>query len=379
MLLPMGFRLAVACAQAVMWALLNFVMDAKVATATCIDNVCFAGSRNEVYAAATTFLKRVEECNFTLNGMEDISFTKMSIDEQRNFLRGLEETGPEFLGEKYDLLNKTRAVSEKTITKLNLVWEALAQPITTRQCKFITHRQFFCLVGLLVYSTDVLNIMTHTFFNLFKKIRTLSSKLNKNENLWDMPMETNFSRAELEDLQRWVQNILENKPVGLLVGRKEIPLFCNVKADIYITLDASLWGWGAVFYNSQKQYLFFKHNKWTKGDYRSSAKAEPLGIMRSIRAAGNLLKGKRIAILTDHENIVFASRALFIHSFHYNQCLSFLERLKRTEGTTSFLYFLEGTRNNADGVSRGQEKVEDTTFPEAGLGLVSALPIPWQL
>ena len=108
MLLPMGFRLAVACAQAVMWGLLNFVMGAKVATATCIDNVCFAGSRHEVYAAASTFLKRVEECNFTLNGMEDISFTKMSVVEQHKFLKNLEETNPEFLGEKYGLEELSR-------------------------------------------------------------------------------------------------------------------------------------------------------------------------------------------------------------------------------------------------------------------------------
>ena len=61
------------------------------------------------------------------------------------------------------------------------------------------------------------------------------------------------------------------------------------------------------------------------------------------------------------------------------QYLSFLEKLKRTDNTETFLYFLAGVKNNADGVSGGQSKVEDTTFPEAGPGLVSALPIPWQL
>ena len=46
------------------------------------------------------------------------------------------------------------------------------------------------------------------FFIFFVLKRSVSSsRLIKNESLWDKPMETNFSREESEDSQRWIYKI----------------------------------------------------------------------------------------------------------------------------------------------------------------------------
>ena len=132
--------------------------------------------------------------------------------------------------------------------------------------------------------------------------------------------------------------------------------------------------------DKEKKFLFCIHDRWLKGDYRSSVKAEPLGVSKTLRAKRSFLKGKRIAILTDHDNLVHASQACFVHSFHYNNnCLKYLEKLKREDNTTSFLYYLEGIKNTADGLSRGQTWAKDKSFPEVGAGLGKALTVPWQL
>ena len=151
-LLPMGFRLAVACAQAAMWLFLNFLRTG-VDAATCIDNVCMSGEEKATLRAAHNFLIRVESCGFTLNGFEDINYTGMSEEDQLKKLLSLVEVRPEFLGELYDLKEKTRCMTAKTLGKLDLVWRALG-PL---------------LIGLLVYATQVLNLPTHNYFNIFKK------------------------------------------------------------------------------------------------------------------------------------------------------------------------------------------------------------------
>jgi len=377
-LLPMGFRLAVACAQSIMWALLNFKKDDRVMIATCIDNVCFAGPREDVYKAATRFLERVEKCNFTLHGFEKEKFTPLSEEKRRSVLKKLEDVNPEFLGEKYNLVEKTRAISKKTVDKLEVVWSAIG-PHLFQKSRKITHRQFFCLIGIVVYASDVLDIKTHTFFNLFRKIRILCEKLSTNKLLWDAPLAMELTRVEFEKMEKWVTIILKNNPVGLLRGRKEIPTMEDAMADIFIVTDASKDGWGAIFFDKSKKFTHFRQGIWPRGDYRASSKAEPLGIEKTIKQERDELKGKRIVILTDHENLVFASRALFVHSFYYNKILTYLEQIKKEDNTQVFIYYVKGKNNNADGVSRGQRSVVSTAFPDVGTGLEMALPIPWQL
>lgn len=97
-LLPMGFRLAVALAQAMTWALLDFSKSKLVEVVTCIDNIGFKGPRKLVYDAAEIFLLRVEKCKFTLNGMEDIKFSSFNKEQKENYLKSLEEVAFDFLG-----------------------------------------------------------------------------------------------------------------------------------------------------------------------------------------------------------------------------------------------------------------------------------------
>jgi len=205
-LLPMGFRLAVACAQATMWALLDFSRSMKVAIATCIDNVCFSGPRAEVYAAVDAFLMRVFLCNFTLNGLEEIDYTNLDKEEKEELFKKWEENTPEFLGEKYNLTKKERSMTDKTLTKLTNVWGAMEYFLFSNKEKSLTPRKFFCLVGLIIYASGVLNIDTYEYFNLFKKIRNLSSQMNKDESLWDKPLSLGLTNLELTNLRNWVES-----------------------------------------------------------------------------------------------------------------------------------------------------------------------------
>jgi len=379
-LLPMGFRLAVACAQAAMWLFLNFERG-SVQAATCIDNVCLSGERKTTLGVAHHFLLRVERCGFTLNGFEEKSYTSMSEEDKLKKLESLIESEPEFLGEKYDLFKKTRSMTEKTLGKLILVWEAIGDLLREGRFSFITGRQFFSLIGILVYSTGVLNINTHPFYNLFKKIRKMSGILSKTE-AWDDPMPSHLTRDEFGVLEEWIKIVKTNRPVDMVAGVKKAPPLNVLKAELFVILDASKVGWGAVIFDENRKFRKYLQGKWPVGeDYSSSVRAEPQGVIEVIFRLRKEWKGRVVAILTDHENLVHASKALFVHNYFYNRCLARVEAARREMGAEIWMYFLEGKKNNADSISRNKGFfLVDSIFPEVeGTGLGSALmPPQWQ-
>jgi hypothetical protein len=247
----------------------------------------------------------------------------------------------------------------------------------------ITPRKLFCLVGLLIYGSSILNVSTYKFFNVFKKFRLLSKSLQENINLWDEPLDLKLSQKEMEDLTHWVNILVKNTPVSLIAGKTLPPPVEIALCDWYIVLDASIWGWGAIVYDKNRNYWAHDAGEWRIGNFGSSVRAEPQAIEEVLkRLRGNpILKNTKIAILSDHKNIVFASRAFFVHNFFYNKCLEFMETISKEQKTIFLLYFLQGTKNTADGLSRGRP-ITIKSFPQvAGLGCCTALAKPpvWQV
>ena len=114
-------------------------------------------------------------------------------------------------------------------------------------------------------------------------------------------------------------------------------------------------------------------------DYSSSVRAEPQGVIEVVYRLRKEWRGKVVAVLTDHENLVHASHAMFVHNYNYNRCLSRVEAVRREMDAEVWLYFLEGEMNNADGISRNKVfTIADSIFPKMveGAGLDTALSCP---
>ena len=377
-LLPMGLRLAVAAAQATMWQLLNFKRSQHVQVTTCIDNVAFAGPREEVYTAINTFLTRVCESRFSLNGMEDIDYKNLSDAQKRRLFSKLEEIEPEFLGEKYFILEHKRCLTDKTIKKLKMVWELLEGKIKSQSTE-ITPRKFYSLIGLLIFATSVLNTKTHFIYNFFRKIRQWGALLTENESLWDKPGLINLSPSDFRDLSTWVEISLLNRKVHIEEGKKT-PTPIESLSCFYIITDASEWGWGAILFNKEKVVIKTASYPWPKGEggYQHSSKAEPMGVVQAVLHFQDTIKNSTVAIINDHQPFIHAAnRALFVHAYFYNKAL---EELAYLTSIKFFYYFIQGSKNPADPLSRNKA-LETETFPvlEAGAGLSSASLYPWQL
>jgi hypothetical protein len=164
-------------------------------------------------------------------------------------------------GVKY--LGSTRTQREELITKhAEREFDFLGERYVLNHS--MEPRQFCTLVGMLVYATGVLSLPTTKYFNVSRKIR-LSSALNKDESLWDSDMLVGLSAKENTDLGVWVGLAERNEPVPTLSGKKDPPPFSSISA-MYIIVDASEWGWGALLFGKDKVVLQTACGRWRSGE-----------------------------------------------------------------------------------------------------------------
>eukprot|EP00388_Colpodella_angusta_P004118 GDKJ01013894.1.p1 GENE.GDKJ01013894.1~~GDKJ01013894.1.p1 ORF type:complete len:338 (-),score=9.34 GDKJ01013894.1:56-1069(-) len=149
--LPMGFSLACAIAQATTWQFLNFQKQSEIIT--CIDNVAFTGSIHKVHHDIVQFLQRVNHCDATLNELTSNQiqlFLNSSEQQQRQQLLSWHKADFTFLGVRYDWTKKTRALSEKTLEKLQATQNCFQALGTT-----IKPRQLAAIIGILRYASMI--------------------------------------------------------------------------------------------------------------------------------------------------------------------------------------------------------------------------------
>ena len=129
--LPMGFRPSCQVANTIT----EVISDVGVFRACCVDNILFLGSREDVIEAAQRFVDRSAQVGAILKD------TNISV-----------ETSYDFLGERYDHIAKTRALTQKTQAKAEYAAQHLRGHTTYRT------RQLMAIYGLLLYCSNTLRV-----------------------------------------------------------------------------------------------------------------------------------------------------------------------------------------------------------------------------
>lgn len=314
--LPMGFRPSADVAQCVSTAITDFPLPEGVNVTVYIDNIRFGGpSAEAVAAAAKTFLERADKVGAIVNDRE-IKPTQVES----------------FLGEQYDLIQKTRCLTPKTVEKLKTTPQIIDSQMTARQLAAV--------FGILFFASEVLNTNLSCYFNAMRYYRTAMARLTN----WDdlaptIPLE---ARAELT---AWLNALLSNCPVPTVPNTSE--------PELTIYCDASEYGWGAACISAKGTRLI--SGQWTPEDRASydvshSTVAEPLAVRRIVAA---LVPGhtRHARILSDHQGLVFAGNKGYGKCKSYNDMCAFLAKFSNT----SFSFdFVPGVLNSvADSLSRG--------------------------
>lgn len=318
--LPMGFRVSCLIAQRIAQAIADFPLPPGVTVDIYIDNIRFCGPCSLLPAVAAEFRRRASYVGAVLNESDDSPSTDY-----------------DFLGEHYSHLHRTRCLTQKTVDKLHLVHQVLADSIHT---PFFTRtiRSFAAFFGLLFFASRVLNIDLSLHFRAISFLRSLA--LAATDSGWDSTIE--IDSPAHQDLLSWSSTALSNTPVPVVT----IP--SNVTDTIIC--DASASGWGAVHICG----LTTRHYAapWTEADgpMWSSVVAEPLGLVRAACCALSA-SSRTVEIFSDHLPLVFALNAGYGRCLQYNTAI---RRLKALFPQATFkAYFIAGRDNcTADNLSR---------------------------
>lgn len=328
--LPMGLRPACEVAQAVTWFLLDFEMDPRVKVNTCIDNIRFTGPKNETTDAIRTFLTRCKIVGAQLDKNPELT------DEG---ITALDERKGDFLGEHYDYVNGTRALTPKTVDKLLVVDKWLKQQVEEGDIT-LTASQFSTLMGLLFWTKQVLDLELASCFHLLRDYRNSCSEAVSG----GYGTYTKLTATAKGELKKWLETAIENKAVPMVPPTRDRP-------TLNIVVDASGVGFGAIATTD------FTDCKMISGAWpeemlekaQSSVWAEPEGIFmaccRFVRPTDT-----HVRIYTDHSPVVYAAAAGYAKGFSPNLLL------KRLRDTFKGVYFeivhVKGVNNPADRFSR---------------------------
>lgn len=292
-----------------------------------VDNVNHMGTAQQAQDAMDINLERAAACGARLN---------------------LEAPAPqqqyEFLGEAYDHVNKTRALTTKFLDKITQVKTLIKKPI-------ITARQCFGIVGTICYAAEVLDMDLTDSTRLLKEHAEIARDASL-RSTWHHKVA--LSKTAIQEAQSLINIAADNQPVHVTNGHKTInDLNQSSSEQIIAYVDASRWGWGAIVIQSGQPIRYISQ-AWTAQDHEqhllsSSVTAEPLAIRRllcTISPTANII------IYTDHQPLCCIVDDRWSATPSYNAMLALIRDLSRNAITVT-LRFIPGENNPADPLSRG--------------------------
>jgi hypothetical protein len=308
--LPMGFRASCKVAQAITTTL----MQSQHNAASCVDNVAFFGTKEELLPRAHAFLERCATVGAVVKD-------SLASPTQRHT----------FLGEFYDHSAKTRALAEKSMLKAEYVFHIL-RARRTEQTRLRT-RQLMAIYGLLLYAAATLDIDVAAFHWAMRYLSIIATKP-----LYEMQ---NIPPQVVEQLLLWAAIAAANRPV--YVWRK-----VQERVDLRIYTDASARGWGALAVQGASV-------RWVRREWQSHTESSVASEPRALALAACFFiqphEHHRVEIFTDHLPLVYAWQKGWGKAYEYSRVCSLLH-VYRDQGVHVAIIYIPGPLNPADALSR---------------------------
>ena len=309
-----------------------------------VDNIGFFGSRTESSGQMKEFKERAHKCGAIVN-------------DENNEPR----TEYDFLGETYNHVRKTRALTMKTVEKLVRIAALLKPQKPGETALKMTCRRAMAIIGTLFYAAEVLDINLTQFVTALKEHARLAAEAGALAS-WDHKVVISAQAAE--ELRRWQQISAANEPVHVTRGRRSEHNTEAPTTTIYT--DASAWGWGAIIVSGSTVRHFSQ--PWAQADHdeatatggylQSSVHAEPMAMRRAL-CCTPIRPGTHIDVHTDHQGLVYAAGQRYSYVDSYNQAIALLNDLQQVCSVA--VHFIQGIANPADALSRGVAPVLPVT------------------
>jgi hypothetical protein len=303
-----------------------------------VDNAAFIGSASGAEAAVNGFLARAHRCGAIVN------------DEDHT-----PRTAFDFLGVHYDCTAKTGQLVQKTVGKLRVIGQLLAE-CGMRKGK-TSSRALFALIGTLIFASDVLDVPLWQYPVAMRQYVAVAREAEQRQR-WEFPII--ISPDALAELVKWTNRCITNDPVHVTrgVAGKSVR---EASRRVHAYVDASEWGMGLVVVpagGSKEVGTRMYSIPWTADDhavmgYRhwSSVISESYALRR---AAAILASAScEITLYTDHQPLVAASRCRWIGVEAYRCAIAALREYSLAD-CVFHVEFVRGSANPADCLSRGR-------------------------
>jgi hypothetical protein len=288
-----------------------------------IDNVRFAGKKEEVVKARLRFLEVCKEANVTI--------TETGEETQKEWDQGRHT----WLGIKHDPRSREVKLADKSHNKLKDSWSMRSH---------WTKRELAAHLSLLFWARRVLDLDISGCYNLMRSYRLLARELQAEPSGWEH--KAFLCRRSWAELHAWTALALDNKPRNFSEAPLELAMF----------VDASKWGWGAVTWRLDSKEVKSWPSRWgTKSRSRGvehSTKAEPLGLTKAILSAVPPNTRTRVLVFTDSITAKCAHTTGYAADWTIK---SAVYALKKNRPLVELkVHHIKGSLNPADGVSRGK-------------------------
>jgi hypothetical protein len=337
--LPMGQRQAVGVACALTDAVLSF--QRRSCIQTCIDNIRFVGSREDVEHDLLETVRRCRQIGLAINEVEkDLPLHEVS---------SLISSKATFMGRLFDHEKQTICLADKTVGKLKLVLEHMR-----------THRSSWrnvaALLGLLFFAQHVLQLPISCFGNAFRMYREVSRRLAGDELSWDQ--EAEMQECQWKELQEWALMAIANRPRSI-----ENKIYTDV-----ICTDASKEGWGFCHLNIATGGVKVEQGMWPPeyDDAHISTHAESMAIYKAIHMCISPREPRTVLLLTDAAVSATCINKLHAKAWYVNWILHCLA--KNFPHLRIVAQHIPGEMNISDGVSRG-DSITTLDTEEVGMWL----------
>jgi hypothetical protein len=313
--LPMGYRPSCEVAEAITEAISDVGVD-TVGVGTCVDNILFTGDEADTDIAAQRFLTRSDQCGARVKDRAAVFSTSYA-----------------FLGEVYNHVSKTRALTERTQNKCRYIAAFLA---TGRQ--HIRLRQLAAIIGVLLYAADTLRLVVGKYHFVMRYYATQVSQLGGQYNTV-----TNPPKEILRAIHAWAVAGGTNTPVEVWRSHEH---------HLTLYVDASAIGWAAISIHSSGSVVEVARN-WTAAEraqwnVSSSVAAEAVAVANAVAVLVTATP-QHVVIYTDHAPLVFATAKTFGAAYSYSWLCA---RLGAYTMVDFDIRHITGVLNPADKLSR---------------------------
>ncbi|MBL4705033.1 MAG: hypothetical protein JKY54_10955 [Flavobacteriales bacterium] len=326
--LLMGIRHAVDVAECIARVMAN-CCEPGVSAQTNVDNTRFVGEdKKAVLKTLITYYERCAAANLRLNE----TFSEDLIVQQGTWL-----------GAIFDYEKKLVWNTDKTLSKIEKSWSLREE---------WTHKSLACHLSLLFYASRITDVNIGRHFAALKVYRRLSQHLQANPSDWKAMAQ--ISIAQFQDLGRWTQEVISNTKRGFRGTRKK-------DADVYLFVDASKYGWGAVLYDREFDYCRSYGQRWSNDfnmiQRRRSTTAEPRALIEAAKKFISPASKRSYVILTDSVTAKAIHNRGYAKAFDVNSWAAAFKELFANVDIR--IEFVAGKDNFADAPSRGiQESIK---------------------